>query len=274
MSIQHHIRLGRLFLISALLIVSLPGPGRAEPDYGERAGAWDQPVAGTLPDGALKIGFFRPLTYGLTDRLQIATHPLLDFVIPNVSLQIWHHRGITWDIATRHTLVYPTMLLRMLTRRGEFGIIAKDPTIPQIPQMIALTSEVVASRPVGESGYFTGAAGVTLSVRSGPLDSRTTIDVPLVFPRLRPYYTGAGLTGSVDQGGVFNRWFDYRLEGNLFWFPGSGQNVFVEQRSLLIWKPWDPFRLGFGTLLTFGAYPFGRHWQLLPLLDIQWLLKR
>lgn len=270
----HKNYLFRFFLISIWLIGSMPNFIQAEPDYGERTGAWDQPVAGTLPDGTLKIGFFRPLTYGITDRIQIATHPLLDFVIPNVSLQIWHHRGIQWDIASRYTLVYPTVLLRLLTRRGEFGIIAKDPTIPEIPQMIALTSQVVASTPVGKNAYFTGSAGITLAVRSGSLDTRTSIDVPLVFPRLRPYYTGAGLTGGIVQGGTFNRWWDYRLEGNIFWFPGVHENFFLEQRSLMIWKPWQPFRLGFGGLLTFGIYPFGNHWQLLPLLDIQWLLKQ
>ncbi|HKJ69454.1 MAG TPA: hypothetical protein VKA68_15965, partial [bacterium] len=158
---------------------------------------WDEPPAVTLPESAFQVGMFQPLRYGLSDKIELSSHPILDFVIPNLSVKISHGENAGRLFAARYTLVYPTPLLRLIQKKGIGGIIAEDPTIPDMPHMVSLRSELLMSITLAEPHYITWKAGVVVAAHSGTLDSRTTIDLPVVYPRLAPYYNRFGLNGGV-----------------------------------------------------------------------------
>ncbi len=70
------------------------------------------------------------------------------------------------------------------------------------------------------------------------------------------------------------------IDGDLFLYPGSKHGFFYESKILLIWSSNSQFRVMVGYKITYGKYPFGNHWQIvppqlptlpkgLPLIDIQ-----
>lgn len=232
---------------------------------------WSATAAHTLPKGRWEIGLFQPLRYGQTDRLEWSTHPILNLVIPNLSVKIAHGDGVGWQLATRHQLHYPTPLLRLVRREGTGGLIAPDLDIPAI---LLLRSELLLTRTLGPSRQLTAKGGVALVAKTGAIDERATIDLPIIFPRMAAYRQGYQVNLGLDLlGQLFGRW-GYGVDMDVFLTPGFDQPLAFEHMGLAFWRKSDRFQLLMGYKLTFGGYPFGDQWHLLPLLDLQWARQR
>ena len=224
-------------------------------------------TADTLPKGYFEIGLFQPLRYGQTETLEWSTHPILDLLIPNITIKKAWRDFAGWDFATRHNITYPTPLLRTISRKGTGGIISPE---FDIPQMFSLRNEVLLTRKFSPSFLITGKAGLTLAVTSDELDERTTIDLPLVFPRLGVFYNGYAVNFGLDVGGDLTSRFAYLTDVDIFLLPGADENFAFEHKSLIIWNKSKKFQMMLGYKLVFGEYPFGKQWHLLPLFDMQW----
>ena len=147
---------------------------------------WSSGTAHSLPKGQWEVGLFQPLRYGMTDDQDIALHPLIALKLPNlVYKKTWVEKN-SWTIATRHGFYYPTPLLQSITGAGKFKIVAPQ---FEFPTLIGLTNEILATHSLGD-GLLTGKAGLLLGLGGGDLDPTSTIDVPLVYPRLAVYYNG------------------------------------------------------------------------------------
>ena len=222
-----------------------------------------------LTRGRWTAGIFQPLRYGTLDRIELSAHPLLFPLLPNFSLKWSHAPSGPWLIASRHSFYDPTPLLRLLRRKGTGGIVSPE---FEIPNMGAWTSELLVTRPLGSTHLVTLKAGITLCLfRSSALDSRTTIDLPLVFPRLQPFYQGYSWRSGIEgMGRLYRRWL-YLVDGDLFFTPGGDENWALEHKGMLLWDKSGKVQLGAGYKLTWGEYPFGTQWHLLgPLIDLQW----
>ena len=228
---------------------------------------WSTGTAYTLPKGRTEIGIFQQIRYGQTETLEWSTHPILDLLIPNVTVKKSWSTFADWDFSTRHNITYPTPLMRTISRKGTGGIISPE---FDIPQMFSLRNEVLLTRKFSPSFLITGKAGLTLAVTSDELDERTTIDLPLVFHRLGVYYNGYGVNFGLDVGGNLTSRFDYMTDVDIFLLPGADENFAFEHKSLIIWNKSKKFQIMFGYKLVFGEYPFGMQWHLLPLFDMQW----
>ena len=232
---------------------------------------WSSAAAQTLPEGRWEIGLFQPLRYGQTDHLEWSTHPILNLVIPNLSVKIAHGAGAGWQLATRHQLHYPTPLLRLVRREGTGGLIAPDLDIPAI---LFLRSELLLTRNLGSSRQLTVKGGAALVAKTRALDERATIDLPIIFPRMAAYRQGYQVNFGLDLvGKLLGRW-GYGADMDVFLTPGFDQPFAFEHKGLALWRKNDRFQLLLGYKLTFGDYPFGEQWHLLPLLDLQWSRKR
>ena len=250
---------------------------------------WSAGTAYTLPKGRWEKGLFQPLRYGQTERLEWATHPVLDLVMPNLRVKVAHRKFKGWDLATRWGFHYPTPLLRLVRRWDIGGLISPDPDILDIPRIVAIRGELLASRLLSPSLGLTCRGGVSVSLKSGVLDKRTTIDIPLVFPRMAAYLHGyqlnLGLDMLVDLPG---RW-SILGDAELLMIPGAEESFAFELGSWFVWNRSERFRVVIGYLLTYGEYPYGRHWQLMPyplafgpglrmlpfpMIDLQWARQR
>ena len=221
---------------------------------------WSSGSAHSLPKGQWEVGLFQPLRYGMTDDQDIAFHPLFAIKLPNlVYKKTWVEKN-SWTVATRHGIYYPTPLLQSITGAGKFKIVAPQ---FEFPTLIGLANEMLATRSVG-AGLFTGKAGLLLGLGGGDLDPASTIDVPLVYPRLAVYYNGWGLRLGADyMAPIKGRWSGF-VDGDVFLYPGSASALFFETKALLVWTKSSRLRFMVGYKITYGEYPFGNHWQMLP----------
>ena len=221
---------------------------------------WSYGTAHSLPKGQWEVGLFQPLRYGMSDDQDIALHPLFAIKLPNlVYKKTWVEKN-SWTIATRHGFYYPTPLLQSITGAGKFKIVAPQ---FEFPTLIGLTNEILVTRSLGD-GLLTGKAGLLLGLGGSDLDPTSTIDVPLVYPRLAVYYNGWGLRlGSDYMAPIKGRWSGF-VDGDVFMYPGSASALFFETKALLIWTKSSRLRFMVGYKITYGEYPFGSHWQILP----------
>jgi hypothetical protein len=155
----------------------------------------------------------------------------------------------------------------MVTKKGVGGFISPE---FDIPLMIALKNEIQLKRTLNDSWVLSGTAGLTLSYCSKKLDKRTTIDLPVVFPRLGVFYNGYGINFRLDFAGTLLPRLDLLTDLNVLLLPGMEEGFAFELKNLLTWALSNRMDIQIGYKLIFGEYPFGVQWHLLPLLDILW----
>jgi len=220
-----------------------------------------------LPKGKFKIGLFQPLRYGLSENIEISTHPVLMFFIPNLAVQKRHPGWAGLALASRHSLVVPTPLLKLVTKKGVGGFISPE---FDIPLMIALKNEIQLKRTLNDSWTLSGTAGLTLAYCSKKLDKRTTIDLPVVFPRLGVFYNGYGINFMLGFTGALSPRLGLLTDLNVLLLPGMEEDFTFEHKNLLTWALSSRADIQIGYKLICGEYPFGVQWHLLPLLDVLW----
>jgi len=251
-------------LYTVMLFIPLIGVGQTKPT------PWKTPRTLNVSAGQIQAGIFQSWKYGLTDNTEISAHPLWFFVNPRISIQHKWGDRTTFQLATQHSLSYPTPILRMIQKKGIGGIIAEDPTIEEIPHLVAVKNEIIASFPVLTTHFLSGNFGLTFPLKSQSPDKRTTIDLPVIYPRLAIYYSGYRLNSGINIQGPLSPNFGYMVAADVFWLPGAEQDFFLEHDGVIMWKTGERSWIDFGYKLTFGEYPFGTQWHLLPLLDFQW----
>jgi len=220
-----------------------------------------------LQKGNFEIGLFQPLRYGLSEKIDISTHPVLMFFIPNLAVQKRHPNWAGLGLASRHSLVIPTPLLKMVTKKGVGGFISPE---FDIPLMIALKNEIQLKRTLNDSWALSGTAGLTLAYCSKKLDKRTTIDLPVVFPRLGVFYNGYGINFMLGFTGALSPRLGLLTDLNVLLLPGMEEDFTFEHKNLLTWALSSRADIQIGYKLICGEYPFGVQWHLLPLLDVLW----
>ncbi len=259
-----------LLIISSPFVVP-PGLSQSQDQFNKN---WSSGTAFLLSEGRMEIGIFQPLRYGWSKSFEFSIHPLAAFIIPNLSLKWSHGQNNRYFFATRHSIIYPTLLLRTVSKQGTGGLISPE---FDIPHMISIYNEVVMSKEVLANHLLSIKAGVNFALKSSDLDQRSTIDLPIIFPRLAVYYHGLSYRfGSDLQGKFFRRW-DYLVDSEIFYTPAGDENFAFEHEGLLLWNKSERFQFSIGYKLVYGEYPYGTQWHLLfPMLDLQWarMLKR
>jgi len=228
----------------------------------------DTHSADLLPKGRWEIGVFQPLRYGWSESVEFSTHPLMFFLLPNLSVKWAHGQHGEFQLVSRHAVWYPTLILRLLSREGTGGVISPE---FDIPHLLGVGNELLISRSIHPSLMVTAKLGIKLGLKSGTFDERTTIDLPLVYPRLLVFYHGYQfLTGLDFSGSLWRRWH-YLADIDWFYTPAADFKSGVEHKLMFSWKRNARFQINLGYKLVYGEYPFGTQWHGLgPLLDCQW----
>ncbi len=225
-----------------------------------------------LPPKSVEIGLFQPLRFGLNNNLEISFHPISMFVSPNLQIKKSYSTFLNFNFASQHTVFYPTPLLKMISREGTGGIIAEE-FKDDIPHMFSFYNGILLSKQICRQYYITFKTGIKISLNSNDLDTRTSIDLPLIYPRLQPFYDGYGLQYGINiTGNIIKKLYvDSNLE--LFHFPDSDENYAVEYNNLFIWQKSQKFQVSAGFKLIYGQYPFGSQLHLLPMFDMKWKIR-
>ena len=138
---------------------------------------WDSHSAHIMPPKKWSIGIFQPLRFGLKEGLELSSHPGWFLVLPNASFKIPFADFKSFNTAAKVSFTYPTPLLNMLSKEGIGGII--DPNLI-IPPMLGVSGSFIMSKEV-LGVNLSGKAGLDLGLVFGDLDTRSNIDLPIVY---------------------------------------------------------------------------------------------
>ncbi len=255
--------LGRLlFCCTLALTASIATPPQATAENAH----WSAGTAFTLPAQRWEVGLFQPLRYGLTDTVELSTHPLTDTIAPALTAKIALPKVGAHAFAIEHTVRYPTPMLRLLSREGIGGVWAAD---AEIPHIIALESAVLTTLPYHDKHWLSTRLAFTAAPRVGDADWQS-VDLPLITTRTAAYHDGVSLRAGLDADGVLAGPVHYLLDVDVFWMPVRDDSIAVEHAGTLTWRVSDGFALTGGYKFVWGQYPFGTDWHLLPLADLAW----
>lgn len=227
-------------------------------------------TAYTLPARRGGFSLLHTSRYGIGKRMELGFHPLLVFLSPDIELKWKHIETPGYTLSSFHSVNYPSLLMRTVQIEGAGGFISRE---FDMPDMFAFQNGVMLSNELRKGHHLTGKALFEFSVHSSPPDERSTVDLPIVFPRSAVYYKDYGfIAGASFEGRLFGR-FAYLATSDVYFFPKGGLDFFSESSLCLIWQTGRRFMLLGGAELTFGEYPFGTQWHLLPVLDFRWFLR-
>ncbi len=224
------------------------------------------------PARTIQKGLFQPLVYGYSAKVTFSTHALAFPVMPNLTMKWNYYQQANRGLSFQHAMYYPTPLLRLIARKGIGGIISPE---FNIPSAFIIYSGVLFTQ-IADRQYLTLKAGLNLGLKTGKLDTRTTIDLPLVYPRLQMLYDKWGTRFGIDYRRLLSQQFSGLIDADIFYYPTAYCRFAIEHKALLIWHCSPRNQVTFGYKLVYGEYPFGKAWHLfLPLIDFQriWQLK-
>ncbi len=219
--------------------------------------------ADVLEQGRKEIGVFAPFKMGLKNNSELAVHPVLFFVIPNVSYKKqWKTFG-NFRFASVHTFTYPTLLLKMLSRNGAGGIL---PATSIVPQLFKLDNTALITIDKFNQ-KFTFGAGVDLCLSAGDSDF-PYIEWHIVYPRT--YSLNNIFTPHVnfDVTGKLYKKFIYEYKFNAFFLTQTDKGSVLENQLKITWQKSDKFAVKAGVVYSYGTFPFGKDGSLYPMFDL------
>ena len=227
---------------------------------------WTDGTACNVPKHRWELGLFTASRYGITNKLELSAHPLMFFAMPQVNLKVgWGGRS-GFRMATEHGIFYPVPFMRLVATKGIGGLISPEFTIPQ---MFAISNRILVSYKPFAKSILTVHAGITFAVKFGPLDKRTTIDLPVIYPRLAVFYDQPEFDVGIDFRGKFVPRFGWLFHVENFIVCGTEKNYFIENKGILAYtSKKETLRVEAGYKLCFGKYPSGPQWHLLPVVDL------
>lgn len=243
----------------ALLTLLLCAPAWARPT------AWSSPGAHTLEEGRAEVGLWQPMRLGLTDEIELEVFPIWMFLAPHAALKLGILDGDCWTVASRHQISYPTPLLSTLSREGTGGVLPADTVVPHI---VTMAHQALWTF-VGQGHHaLTLRAGLRVGSALGD-STLTTIDLPVIYPRMAAMHEGVVFEGGVDLTGPLWGPLSYAVDGDVFLIPDDGGWA-LEHALLLVWRPSARWSVELGYKAVYGAYPFGTDVHLLPLVDVSY----
>ena len=241
---------------------------------------WDAHSAYLLPQKRWEMGLFQPFRYGYSESIEYSVHPLWFFVMPNFSLKKSQSDFAGFTSASQYKMVYPTPFLNMIAKEGKFGLISPE---FQMPPMLGLSASWLMSKNM--SGLdLTLNSGLDLGFTFGDLDTRSTIDLPLVYHRLGVYYNNWGIHTGLDVQKYISEKIGVLADIDLRLLPGLKGNYSLEHKLLISWYKSENFRVLTGYKFVMGEYPYGSDMRLLPyipkeetwvpIIEFQWARKK
>ena len=230
---------------------------------------WWSHSAHLLPVNKWEVGIFQPLRYGYSETMEISCHPILFFIMPNASFKIPHKDIGGWTTASKHSFVYPTSLLNLLSRGINIGgnIASLIPPNLHVPPMIGFSNEWLMSKS-STIADITLHGGLDLGIVFGELDSRSSIDLPLIYHRMAVYYNTWGIDMGLDIYKQFTNKIGIHSDIDFHFFPGFEGAYDIEHKFLFIWNNSERFQIITGYKFIYGQFPHGSESRFLPYIPL------
>jgi len=226
---------------------------------------WSNNTAFLMPAGKWESGILQSFRYGLNKRLELRSNAIILPIFPNAGIKIGLGKRKGFLFASEHSLSYPTLFLNTVSFKGTGGLIS-----PQFhfPFILSVSNSLIVTRLIGSASLLSADAGISFAIRKSKPDYQSTIDLPLLYPRMAHFYEGASVkTGLSFKSLIFQKLF-YEENMQLFCITRSRDNLFAENSGSIMWAVCKSVRLKGGYTLSWGRYPFGNHIQMWPTFDI------
>ena len=225
---------------------------------------WSQGTADVLPKGRWETGVFSPFRIGIRDGTELDFHPLWAILAPHISIKQQLQEKDGWRFAVRQSISYPTHLLRFFSKAGIAGIIPPDVAIPHI---VGSDTSLLATRDLNDNHQFTGWFRVKAGFGIGE-STYHTIDAPLVYPRTAVLQNGIGAEIGVRFAGSLIKDLGYRVDVEGWWLPTAEGSFFQENYLYATWQPSSRFSAQVGCITSYGQFPYGDNWHIMPGFDL------
>lgn len=214
--------------VALAIVTAIALPVRAEETSAASAddALWALETAHVRGAGRWSVGVFAPLRYGLTESIELESHPLTFLLAPNAAARVahWTSGGIT--LTGVYGLSMPTLLLNTLAKSWFFP---SGDTSGEIAWTLIPSVGVLASGPIGEAGQLTGKADVAVGIplagrtASGPIDSFIAPLNLLLAPVTNTFRTHLGV--GYDHG--LSSWLRVRTSLDAY-LIGNGDPKFAQ----------------------------------------------
>jgi hypothetical protein len=249
-----------LFLTGLLLITELHSQDTITKYY------WTEGTACNIPKKRWELGLLTLSRYGISNKIEISAHPLAFFILPEAKVKIGWGEYSGFRMATEHGFMYPTLFMRLVATKGTGGLISPE---FDIPQMFSIFNRFLVSYSPFGKALLTAHAGIAFAVKFGYLDPQSTIDLPVIYPRLAVFYNQPELDAGVDFRGKFIPRLGWLFSVQNFFVCGTAENYFMENKGVAAYtSKKETLRIEAGYKLCFGRYPAGPQWHLLPVIDL------
>lgn len=233
---------------------------------------WTVGSARTVPKKEAEFGILHPLRYGISDKTELSTSPLLLLGFsPNISVKHRWIEGNFW-IASKHSFNNPSLLLEALSDIGYLKDTLDQPLIDDTPFIYSLWNEGIATYRYAEEHVVSGHLGFRIAFKSG--DSIPVIEKPFLFQRSSIYhrkvlwYLGFDFDGNIYESINYSAGID-------FLSVGAGiDNWAVEHNLKLIWNKSVKFAALIGYSMSYGSYPSGNDFGIVPMIDLIWKINK
>ncbi|MCF7858763.1 MAG: hypothetical protein K9N07_05490 [Candidatus Cloacimonetes bacterium] len=228
---------------------------------------WSKGKPDVLPQGRLEVGVFQELSYGFNETTEFSTNALANFVMPNFTIKKFWKNIEGWKFSSKHSLIYPTLLLNLIAKEGAFGIL---PDNSKIPQIFVLSNQFMLSYSYNKHLNVIPKIGFSVALISGESDF-PTLDMPIVYNRTSVYHEKRMFNIGIDIRGDVIPKLEYLVDLDKFILDKDYCKYSYEHKAMLIWKINRKFALSGGYKLCYSDYPsrLQRHTDIIPLLDFQ-----
>ncbi|MEA2095222.1 MAG: hypothetical protein U9P73_00825 [Candidatus Cloacimonadota bacterium] len=228
---------------------------------------WSKGTTDVLPQGRWEVGIFQPLSYGLNETTELSTYALADLVMPNITLKKFWKDMEGWKFASKHSLIYPTILLNVIAKEGALGILPDNSVIPQI---FVLSNQFMLSYRYNDYLNIIPKIGFSVALVSGDSDF-PTIDMQFIYNRTYVYHEGAMFNIGLDLRGNITPELEYLIDIDKFIMDKEYCEFSYEHKMMIIWKINRRFALSGGYKLSYSDYPskMQKSTNIIPLIDLQ-----
>ena len=229
----------------------------------DEAAAWTTSTAMTAPEGRWEFGIFHPLHWGVTERVELSTHPILTAVMPHVDAKVSWFAEDGLYIATRHGLSYPSLFLNLLAKEGALGLL---PAGTSVPEGVIIDSDALVTMTLAPSHWVTAELGFSVAPRGA--GDMPVVDFPYMYPRFAVLSAPVVLHGGVGVEGVLWGALGYTADVDMWWLPATDGGYALEHGLSLTWRISNHVAVAAGYRLSHAHYPAGDQLHFLPYADV------
>jgi hypothetical protein len=156
--------------------------------------------------------------------------------------------------------------MNLVSTKGPGGLISPE---FEIPFMLSVSNRMLVSYHPFFKALLTAQVGFVFAVKAASPDRRTTIDLPVIYPRFAVFYDQPVVESGIDFRGHLTPLFGWLFAVKNFMVCREKENYFMENKGMAVYmSKRGTLRMEAGYKLCFGRYPYGPQWHLLPALDL------